>query len=121
MGFSISKRVIDGVIILDLEGRVTLGEATGKVRDAVKAAVAEGPNIVLNLAGVPYMDSAGLGEMVGAFTSVVGRGGHLRLLFPQRRLHELLQITRLCTVFETFDDERAAVSSYNAAAAASSA
>lgn len=118
MGFKISKRVVDGVTILDLEGRITLGDATGKVREAVKAAINEGPNIILNLAGVPYMDSAGLGEMVGAFTSVVGRGGHLRLLYPQKRLHELLQLTRLCTVFETFEDERAAVSSYHTAVGA---
>lgn len=118
MGFNISKRVVSGVTILDLEGRVTLGDATGRIREAVKAAIIERPNIILNLAGVPYMDSAGLGEMVGAFTSVVGRGGQLRLLYPQKRLHDLLQLTRLCTVFETFEDERAAVGSYHSSVGA---
>ncbi len=116
MGFTITKRVVDGITILDLEGRVTLGDATGKVREAVRVALEGDTNIVLNLAGAPYMDSAGLGEMVGAFTSVKGRGGHLKLLHPQKRLHDLLQLTKLCTVFETFDDEKAAIRSYTVAA-----
>jgi anti-sigma B factor antagonist len=116
MSFTISKRVVDGITILDLRGRVTLGDATGKVREAVKSALVEQPNVILNLEDVGYMDSAGLGEMVGAFTSARGRGGNLKLLNAQKRLNDLLQLTRLCTVFETFDDERAAIHSYTAGA-----
>ena len=116
MAFGVTKRVVDGITILDLEGRVTLGDATGKVREAVKGAVENNPNIILNLAGVSYMDSAGLGEMVGAFTTVAGRGGALKLLHPQKRLNDLLQLTKLCTVFETFEDEPSALRSYTAAA-----
>lgn len=116
MAFAISRRVVDGITILDLQGRVTLGDATGKVREAVRQALAEQPNVILNLEGVAYMDSAGLGEMVGAFTSAKARGGQLKLLHPQKRLEDLLQLTRLCTVFETFDSEAAATRSFTAAA-----
>ena len=116
MSFRVSKRIVDGITILDLQGRVTLGEATGKMHEAVREALQDTANVILNLAEVPYMDSAGLGEMVGAFTTVTGRGGSLKLLQPQRRLHELLRLTRLSTVFETYEEEAAAIGSYPAAA-----
>ncbi len=112
MSFTTSVRIVEGVVIIDLAGRLTLGEATGKIRESVKAALQTGTNVIINLAQVPYMDSAGLGELVGAYTSVAGRGGTMKLLHPQGRLRDLLQLTKLVTVFETFEDEQAAVRSY---------
>jgi anti-sigma B factor antagonist len=108
----------DGVTILDLSGRLTLGEATAQFRDRVRAEAEKNPRILLNVAGLSYMDSAGLGEMVGAHASVTSRGGQLKLLNAQQKLRDLLQITRLYTVFESFDDEASALRSFAQAAKA---
>jgi anti-sigma B factor antagonist len=117
MSLTASVRQVGAVTIIDLNGRVTLGDATGLLRETVKSA--EGSSaILLNLAGVSYMDSAGLGEMVGAHASVRNRGGQIKLLNVQKRLHDLLQITRLYTLFETFDDEATAVMSFSQSAKA---
>jgi anti-sigma B factor antagonist len=106
------------VKILDLSGRLTLGEATAQFRDRVRAEAEKNPRILLNVAGLSYMDSAGLGEMVGAHASVTSRGGQLKLLNAQQKLRDLLQITRLYTVFESFDDEASALRSFAQAAKA---
>jgi len=113
MSLTATIRQVGGVSIVDLKGRITLGSGTGELRQAVVKAAENGPNVILNLGGVDYMDSAGLGEMVGAFTTISGRGGKLKLLNPQKKLSDLLQLTRLYTLFETFEDEQAAVQSFS--------
>ena len=118
MSLTASVRQVGAVTIVDLNGRVTLGDATGLLRETVQKVAEQNSSILLNLAGVSYMDSAGLGEMVGAHASVTNRGGKIKLLHVQKRLHDLLQITRLYTLFETFDDEAAAVTSFSQTAKA---
>lgn len=102
-----------GVTVVDLSGRMTLGEGCGVIRDTVKRLVESGEKlIVLNLAGVNYIDSAGLGELVGAYATVTNQGGALKLLNVQKYVHEVLQITRLYSVFEAFSDEKEALASF---------
>jgi anti-sigma B factor antagonist len=109
----VSTRQIDGVTILDLSGRITLGEGSVTLRDAVRDLVAKGDkNILLNLGDVSYIDSSGIGELVSAFTSVKNSGGELKLLNLTKKVHDLLQITKLYTVFDVKDDETSAVGSF---------
>jgi anti-sigma B factor antagonist len=115
-------RQAGGVVILDLSGRITLGEAVGTLRDEVRDLLAnDQKNILLNLAEVSHIDSSGLGELVGAFATVTNRGGRLKLLNLQKRLRDLMQITKLTSVFETFTDEKTALQSFQASAQKSSA
>ena len=106
-------RHVEGVTVLDLSGRVTLGEASGKLRTAVQEALGAGSKkILLNLADVSYIDSAGLGELVSAFTTVKNAGGELKLLNLTKRVKDLLVITKLLTVFDVKDNEKDAIASY---------
>lgn len=108
-----SSRQRDGVVILDLSGRIILGEGSAALRDAIRDFVAKGEKLILlNLAEVHYIDSSGLGELVAAFTSVRNQGGALKLLKLTRKVHDLLQITKLYTVFEVYDDEATALRSF---------
>ncbi len=117
MSLSINTRHSSGVAIIDLDGRITLGEGTGLLRDSVKDALAKGEkNILLNLGGVSYIDSAGLGELVGCSTTVKNAGGTLKLLQLQKKIKDLMQITKLHTIFEVLDDEATAVKSFAAGA-----
>lgn len=101
------------VAIVDLAGRITMGEGSGVVRSAIKELLAGGrKNILLNLKDVAYIDSAGLGELVGAFASVNNAAGGIKLLHVQGKVRDLLQITKLYTVFKAYDDELAAVRSF---------
>lgn len=113
MSIKVSTRQVDGVTILDLSGRITLGEGSVVVRDAVRDLLAKGDkNILLNLGDVSYIDSSGIGELVSAFTSVKNSGGELKLLNLTKKVHDLLQITKLYTVFDVKDDETSAVGSF---------
>ena len=113
----ITERVVGDVMVLDLKGRVTLGEGDELLKDKVNSVVNQGyRKIVLNLADVPYLDSAGLGEVVRAYTTVSRQGGSLKLLNLTKRITDLLSITKLLTVFETFDLESEAVRSFSASA-----
>ncbi len=117
MSMKISTRQVDGVTILDLSGRIVLGEGAIQLRDAVKELRAMGQNyILLNLSDVNYIDSSGLGELVTAYTSVKNAGGELKLLGLTKKVHDLLQITKLYTVFDVKDDEASAVSAFTAKA-----
>lgn len=117
MSLKATTRTTEGVTIIDLSGRVTLGEAAGTLRDAVRTALDSGQKkILLNLGDVSYVDSAGLGEMVGTFTTAANAGGQLKLLNVQKKLKDLLQITKLYTVFPAFDNEQEAIKSFSAAA-----
>jgi anti-sigma B factor antagonist len=116
MSMKYSTRQVDGVAILDLSGRITLGEGSVTLRDAVKDVLAKGSkSILLNLADVNYIDSSGLGELVSAYTSVKNQGGELKLLHLTDKVHDLLQITKLYTVFDIKDDEASAIGSFSAA------
>jgi anti-sigma B factor antagonist len=97
---------------LDLNGKITIGEGSAQFREAVRQLIEQGkPRVVLNFAGVTYVDSSGVGELVSAYTSVNKQSGQLKLLNVPQRIKELLRITKLLSVFELFDDETAAVNS----------
>src|ERR1700709_273991 len=113
MSMKVSTRPVDGVTILALSGRITLGEGSVTLRDAVRELLDKGDkNILLNLGDVSYIDSSGIGELVSAFTSVKNSGGELKLLNTTKKVHDLLQITKLYTVFDLKDDETTAVGSF---------
>jgi anti-anti-sigma factor len=113
MGFTVSQREREGIVILDLDGALTVGDAATALRTALSGIVSAGRNnVVLNLAAVDYIDSTGLGAMVVCFTSLRKSGGRLVLLNLNRRHLELLLLTKLSTVFEIFDDEQDAVNSF---------
>jgi anti-sigma B factor antagonist len=106
-------RQVDGVTILDLSGRITLGEGSVVLRDAVRDVLKKGSKqILLNLGDIDYIDSSGLGELVSAYTTVKNGGGELKLLHLTKKVHDLLQITKLYTVFDIKDDEAAAIASF---------
>jgi anti-sigma B factor antagonist len=107
------------VAIVDLSGKITLGDGSGLVRNTIKDLLAASHrNILLNLQDVSYIDSAGLGEIVGAYATVANQGGAIKLLNVQGKVKDLLQVTKLYTVFVTFSDEQAAIRSFAAAASA---
>ena len=109
----IAERVIGDVTLLDLKGKMTLGEGDELLKDKVNSLLGEGrKKLVLNLEGVPYIDSAGLGEIVRTYTTVNRQGGNLKLLNLTKRIEDLLSITKLLTVFETYDSEADAVKSF---------
>ena len=113
----ITERQVGEVMILDLKGKITLGEGDELLKDKVNSLVNQGrKKIVLNLADVPYIDSAGLGEVVRTYTTVSRQGGSLKLLNLTKRITDLLSITKLLTVFDTFDVEDEAIRSFSASA-----
>ena len=112
----IEERISSDVTILDLKGRMTLGEGDTLLKDKINSLLMQGHRkLVLNLGGVPYVDSAGLGEIVRTYTTVSRQGGSLKLLNLTKRIQDLLLITKLLTVFETFDSESDAVRSFTSA------
>jgi len=115
----IAERAVGDVVVLDIKGRITLGEGDEVLKDKVNTLVNQGrKKIILNLADVPYVDSAGLGEIVRTYTTVSRQGGSLKLLNLTKRISDLLSITKLLTVFETFDVEKEAIASFSASAKA---
>ena len=113
----IEERAIGDVVVLDVKGKITLGEGDELLKDKVNSLVNQGQKkIILNLAGVPYIDSAGLGEVVRTYTTVSRQGGSLKLLNLTKRITDLLSMTKLLTVFETFESGNDAVKSLAAAA-----
>ena len=114
MSMKASTRQVNGVTIVDLSGRITLGEGSVVLRDTVKDLLGKGnKKILLNLGDVSYIDSSGIGEMVSGFTTVANQGGVMKLLNLTKRVKDLLQITKLYTVFEVFEDEATAVRSFS--------
>ncbi|GBC78694.1 Putative anti-sigma factor antagonist [bacterium HR08] len=110
---TITERRHNDVVILDIEGKILLGEGDVQLREAIRRLLQSGVRkILLNLANVPYMDSAGLGELVRAYTTVRREGGELKLLNLTARIQDLLTITKLISVFESFDSEEAALKSF---------
>ena len=113
MSVKLTTRQVGDVTVVDVAGRITLGEGSSVLRDAMRDLVSKGQKkILLNLGDVSYIDSSGIGELVSGFTSVANAGGQLKLINLTKRVKDLLQITKLYTVFEVFDDEAAAVRSF---------
>ena len=113
MSVKLNTRQVGEVTVLDLAGRITLGEGSSTLRDALKDVVAKGQKkILLNLSEVSYIDSSGIGELVSAFTTVTNLGGQLKLNGLNKRVKDLLQITKLYTVFEVYDEESTAMRSF---------
>jgi len=113
MALVIHEREVEGILILDLQGRLVAGDAAGALRErGNQAAKAEGRNMVLNMRGVDYIDSSGLGTLVAAHSTLGKAGGGMALMNLSKRSAELLILTKLATVFRIFDDEKAAVDSF---------
>jgi anti-sigma B factor antagonist len=111
---NIKERQAGDVTILDLSGKITIGEGSVQLREAVKRLLDDGKKkVLLNLGDVSYVDSSGIGELVSSYTTTNNNGGQLKLLNLTKKIQDLLMITKLLTVFQTFDDEQKAVSSYN--------
>jgi anti-sigma B factor antagonist len=119
MALTAKTRREGNVTIMDLSGRITLGENTGILRDELRSLLAQGnKNIILNMKDVSYVDSAGLGELVGAYTTATNQGGAVKLLHLQGKMKDLMQITKLHTIFAIFENEQQAVQSFATAATA---
>ena len=113
MALAIASREVDGVTVLDLSGRITLGEGSVQLRDAIRDAIGKGQRrILLDLGEVNYIDSSGLGELVSAYTTAKNQGAALKLLRLTKKVHDLLQLTKLYTVFDIYDDEASAIASF---------
>jgi len=114
MSLKLTNRQVGDVTVVDAAGRITLGEGSSALRDVLRDMVAKGQKkILLNLSEVSYIDSSGIGELVSGFTTVTNQGGSLKLLGLTKRVKDLLQITKLYTVFEVFDDETTAIRSFH--------
>jgi anti-sigma B factor antagonist len=108
-----NTRQVDGVTVVDLSGRITLGEGSTILRDTVRGLLGRGQKkILLNLGDVNYIDSSGIGELVSGYTTVTNQGGQLKLLNLTKKVRDLLQITKLYTVFDVFDEETTAIRSF---------
>ena len=113
MAMKITTRQISGVTILDISGRIILGGETALLRSTIRDLIGKGQkNLLLNLGEVPFIDSSGIGELVAAFTAARREDGHVKLLNLTRKVHDVLQIVKLETVFELFDDEATAIKSF---------
>ena len=115
MSLTVGTRDVDGVTVVDLSGRITLGDtSSGKLRETVKEILESGSKkILLNLGDVSYIDSSGLGVLVSTYTTASNQGAKVKLLNVQKKVHDLLQITKLYTVFDSFENEADAVLSYS--------
>ncbi|MGB8510728.1 MAG: STAS domain-containing protein [Pyrinomonadaceae bacterium] len=110
---NIRERQAGDVTVLDMEGKITIGEGSVALRSAIRRLIEEGrKKILLNLAGVGYVDSSGIGELVSSYTTINREGGQLKLLNLTQKIQDLLAITKLLTVFDTYDEEAAALNSY---------
>jgi anti-sigma B factor antagonist len=113
MALTIASREVNGVVILDLSGRITLGEGSVQLREAIRGLIGKGEKkILVNMGNVDYIDSSGLGELVSAFTTAKNQQAEVKLLKLTRKVHDLLQLTKLYTVFDIKDDEAAAIASF---------
>ncbi|HEY4355073.1 MAG TPA: STAS domain-containing protein [Acidobacteriaceae bacterium] len=110
----IKIRHVEGVTVLDLSGKITMGEGSGQLRSALTDALSAGSKkILVNLGGVSYVDSSGLGELVGGYTTVKNAGGEMKLLNLSKKVKDLLVITKLLTVFDVSEDEASAIASFS--------
>jgi len=113
VSFKATAREVSGITVVDLSGRITLGEGSAMLRQMVRDLLAKGQHkVLLNLGDINYIDSSGIGELVSGFTTVRNQGGELKLLHLTKKVHDLLQITKLFTVFEVHDNEQQALASF---------
>ena len=112
------RQLNDGIVVVDCAGRIVFGEETAELRDQVKALITQGSRIILNLADVTYIDSGGLGTLVALYTTARNAGGAVKLARLTQRVGDLLQVTKLLTVFEVYNSEEEAVQSFRQGAAA---
>ena len=106
----LTSRQVGEVTVIDLSGRITLGEGSSMLRDELRNLIGTNRRkILINLAEVSYIDTSGIGQLVAGFTSVSNQGGHLKLLNLSKKVKDVLQITKICTIFETFEDEKQAI------------
>jgi anti-sigma B factor antagonist len=113
VALAIASREVDGVTVVELSGRITLGEGSVQLRDTIRDLIAKGQkHILLDLGEVNYIDSSGLGELVSAYTTARNQGAALKLLKLTKKVHDLLQLTKLYTVFDIYDDEASAIASF---------
>ena len=113
MSVKLNNRKVGDVTVMDVSGRITLGEGSSALRDSLRELIAQGDKkILLNLSDVSYIDSSGIGELVSGFTSVANAGGTLKLLGLTKRVKDLLQITKLYTVFDVHEEEAHAIRSF---------
>ena len=113
MSMKATNRQVEGVTVVDMSGRITLGEGSVVLRDTIRDLIGKGQKkILLNLGDVTYIDSSGIGELVSGFTTVTNSGGALKLLNLNKRMKDLLQITKLYTVFDVHEDEASAIRSF---------
>ena len=113
MQLRMSTRAVEGVLVVDCSGRLVFGEESASLRDTVKKLLAQSPRIVMSLREVNYIDSGGLGTLVSLYTSARNAGGAVKLARLSQRVGDLLQVTKLLTIFEVFDDEETAAKSFN--------
>ena len=118
MQLKLSTRVVNGVTIVDCNGRIVFGEESAMLRDTIKKLVGQSAQIALNLGGISYIDSGGLGTMVALYTTAQNAGGALKLVNLTQRVGDLLQVTKLLTVFEVYDSDEKAIESFGKGAAA---
>ena len=114
MSLKLVPRTINGVLVINCAGRIVFGDEASQLRELVKRELAENSRIVLNLGEVSYIDSGGIGTLVSLFTSARNAGGDIKLANLTKRVGDLLQITKLITVFESYDDEQKAVNAFGA-------
>jgi anti-sigma B factor antagonist len=120
MSIKMTNSEVDGVSVVELDGRIVLGEESNSLREKLKSLIAEGKKkIVLNMAEIKYIDSSGLGTLVAAHLSAKNQGASVRLCHLGKKFHEIMQMTKLLTVFDVYDTEAAAVSSFQSVVAAS--
>ena len=118
MQLRMSTRTLDGVLVVDCSGRIVFGEESASLRDNLKKLLVQSPKVVLNLREVNYIDSGGLGTLVALYTTARNAGGALKLASLTQRVDDLLQVTKLVTIFEVFENEQKAVQSFQKGAAA---
>ena len=118
MQLSLNTRTLDGILIVDCHGRIVFGEESAMLRDAIRKLIAENKRIVMNLGGVNYIDSGGLGTLVSLYTTARTSGGAIKLANLTQRVGDLLQVTKLVTVFEVYSNEEQAIESFRKGAAA---
>ena len=113
MALTIASREVDGVTVLDLNGRITLGEGSVQLREAIRDLISKGSRtILLNMGDVNYIDSSGLGELVSAYTTAKNQGASVKLLNLTKKVKDVLQLTKLYTVFDVYEDEASAIGSF---------
>jgi anti-sigma B factor antagonist len=112
----LSTRTVDGILVVDCSGRIIFGEESASLRDTLRDLIPQNKKIILNLSGVNYIDSGGLGTLVALYTSARNSGGSIKLANLTQRVGDLLQVTKLLTVFDVYDSEERALESFRAAA-----